>query len=318
VVLLAGCGVINGDRDNNGGTHSNGNNTESREEKAQSQTAETKPIVELPEINLPIASGIDVEKNDQAIVDFSNMQDGYIMAKYLENSDMNIRLLITVPDGIQYTYSLIPGRDFEAFPLSGGDGVYEIGIFKQAEGTRYSMVLSKTIDVVLVDEFAPFLRPNQFVNFNQYSEAVIKAAELTRGLGEDAFVERVEAIYSFVISNIEYDVELAETVQTGYVPDIDEVLRLGKGICFDYAALMAAMLRSQGIPTKLVIGYTGELYHAWISVYSEESGWMDNIIFFDGQDWQLMDPTVGASVSSSSSLLDYIGDGTNYVAKFFY
>jgi len=316
VGLLAGCETIGGD--SNGSTFpSNTNNSEGRERREPSHTTEASPILELPEIKLPTAPGTAVEKNDQAVIDFSNIQDGYIMAKYLESTDMNIRLLLTMPNGVQYTYSLIPGRDFEAFPLSGGDGAYEVGIFKQAEGTRYSMVLSATLDIVLINEFAPFLRPNQFVNFNQYSDAVRIAAELTQGLATDAFVDRVEAIYNFVISNIEYDVELAETVQTGYIPDIDEVLRRGKGICFDYAALMAAMLRSQGIPTKLVIGYTGELYHAWISVYSEESGWMDNIIFFDGHDWQLMDPTVGANVSSAN-LMDYIGDGTNYTAKFFY
>ena len=48
-----------------------------------------------------------------------------------------------------------------------------------------------------------------------------------------------------------------------------------KGICFDYAALMTAMLRSQGIPTKLEIGYSGEVYHAWISTYIDEIGWVD-------------------------------------------
>ena len=41
------------------------------------------------------------------------------------------------------------------------------------------------------------------------------------------------------------------------LPSVDETLKTKKGICFDYAALMTAMLRSQGIPTKLEIGYQG-------------------------------------------------------------
>ena len=318
VVLLSGCGAT----DENAHGATNGaieQNSESHqtEEATPSQPAEEISAVELPEIDIPTAPGTAVAGNDQAVVDFSNMQDGYIMAKYIEDTDMQIRMLITVPDGITYTYTLIPGRDFEVFPLSGGDGTYEIGVYKQAEDGRYSTVLTTTIDVELVDEFAPFLRPNQFVNFDRYSDVVRKAAELTYGLEADDFMGRVEAIYQFVVSNIEYDIELAETVQTGYIPDVDEVLRRGKGICFDYAALMTAMLRSQGVPTKLVIGYTGELYHAWISVYSAESGWIDGAIFFDGHDWQLVDPTVAASVSSTS-LMDFIGDGTNYTAKFFH
>ncbi len=34
----------------------------------------------------------------------------------------------------------------------------------------------------------------------------------------------------------------------GYLPDVDSILQEKKGICFDYAALMATMLQSQNIP----------------------------------------------------------------------
>ena len=303
-----------GDNNNNGNS---GSTEVPRPSQTEGENPDTgivaQPIVEMPEILVPTASGIAVEENGQAIVDFSNKQDGYIMAKFLESTDMKVKILITGPDGMQYQYTLRPNRDFEVFPLSVGNGVYEIGVFKQVEGTRYSMVLSMTIDVILVDEFAPFLRPNQFVNFNQDSNAVKKAAELVAGA--DTFMDKVGAIYHFVITNIEYDVHLAETVQTDYLPEIDRILASGKGICFDYAALMAAMLRSQGIPTKLVIGYTGDVYHAWISVYSKEDGWLDDVIFFDGSTWRLMDPTFAAS-GSSAAVAQYIGDGTNYVVRF--
>ena len=103
----------------------------------------------------------------------------------------------------------------------------------------------------------------------------------------------------------------------GYLPNVDDTLKSGKGICFDYAALMSAMLRSQRIPTKLEVGYAGEVYHAWISVYLTGTGWIDDIIEFDGQSWSLMDPTFAAS-SSSSGLKKYIGDGSNYVLKYSY
>ena len=35
------------------------------------------------------------------------------------------------------------------------------------------------------------------------------------------------------------------------------------------------MLRSQRIPAKLEIGYSGDIYHAWISVYIKDIGWID-------------------------------------------
>ena len=80
---------------------------------------------------------------------------------------------------------------------------------------------------------------------------------------------------------------------------------------------MAGMLRSQGIPCKLVVGYAGTAYHAWISVYLKEAGWVDKIIEFDGKSWSLMDPTLAAN-NSRSSVQKYVGDGSKYTVKYVY
>ena len=96
---------------------------------------------------------------------------------------------------------------------------------------------------------------------------------------------------------------------------MDETLQEKTGICFDYAALMTAMLRTQGIPTRLVIGYAGELYHAWISVYIKDVGWIDNIIYFDGKEWSRMDPTLAAAGDSAK---EFVGDGSNYHDLYIY
>lgn len=142
------------------------------------------------------------------------------------------------------------------------------------------------------------------------------AAELTAGMTDN--LEKVKTIYDYVVQNISYDRLLAEKVQSGYLPDIDQVLAKKKGICFDYAALMSAMLRSQEVPTKLVVGYTGSVYQAWINVYSEEEGWIDAAIYFDGQEWKLMDPTFASSNNSSQAIMKYIGNGANYQGKYLY
>ena len=77
------------------------------------------------------------------------------------------------------------------------------------------------------------------------------------------------------------------------------------------------MLRSQGIPTRLEIGYAGTEYHAWISVYTPETGWIDKIIQFDGNNWTLMDPTLG-SYASSSTVKKYLEDDNYYQLKYKY
>ena len=98
---------------------------------------------------------------------------------------------------------------------------------------------------------------------------------------------------------------------------MDSTLKSGKGICFDYAALMTGMLRSQGVPCKLVVGYAGTAYHAWISVYTADTGWLNGIIEFDGNVWTLVDPTFGAN-TDDKTLKKFIGDGSNYILQKMY
>jgi len=263
----------------------------------------------------PEAPGINVASNDQAVIDYSNSQLGYFMARSLVDTTSLLRVLIIGPDQQQYNFILQPNSGFQVFPFPFGNGSYTIGVFENIDGDRYSTVVSQSVDVTIVDEFAPFLRSNQYVNFNRNTKAVSKAAQLVAGLDDP--LEKVEAIYEFVIANFTYDYDLAEAVQSGYVPDLDNFMERKKGICFDYASLMTAMLRSQGIPTKLVIGYVGDVYHAWISVYSDEHGWIQGIIRFDGHEWTRMDPTY-TSNSNNPALISFIGDGANYHPIFFF
>lgn len=262
---------------------------------------------------IPQASGTIVYGNESISIDASNTGEGYVMVQYSGTSDQ-VRMRVTIPDGTVYTYALAIGQ-YETFPLTGGNGPYHIDILEHAYDDMYALAFSQDIDVALNDEFKPFLYPNQYAWYTQDSHAVQYGIELSDQSSDD--LNYVENVYHYVIENIVYDKEKAENVQPNYLPDIDETMETGKGICFDYASLMTAMLRSQGVPTRLEIGYSGEAYHAWISVYLRESGWVDNVIEFDGTSWTLMDPTLGAS-NNVKSVGKYIGDGSNYVVKYSY
>ena len=121
-----------------------------------------------------------------------------------------------------------------------------------------------------------------------------------------------------MVKNVTYDKQKAKPVKSGYLPVVDDTLKTKKGICFDYAALMSAMLRSQNVPVKLIVGYTGDVYHARINVWSETEGWIESKIYFDGKEWKLMDPTFASSGKQSASIMEYIGNGSNYSAKYQY
>ena len=263
----------------------------------------------------PASPGTDVRKNDVVRIDLSNIAEGYLVACYTGDCP-KVKLQITGTDENTYTYDLQTGGGAEeVFPLSSGEGTYRIGVYENIENTQYATAFSEEIEVHFKDEFLPFLYPNQYVAFTADNEAIKKGEELARPANEDLDV--VSNVYNYIVTNVTYDHEEAETVQSGYLPDIDEVLETGKGICLDYACLMAAILRSQRIPTRVEVGYAGNAYHAWISTYIEDIGWVNGIIEFDGTDWSLMDPTF-ASNMTDNSLKNFIGDGSNYVQRFLY
>ena len=262
---------------------------------------------------VPTATGDVIYTNDYVTVDASNIQEGYIMAGYTGEKE-HAKLQLTGPDYMTYTYNLTK-NNYDVFPLSAGNGTYQLGIYENIEGSQYATVFSQELSVSLENEKGPFLYPNQYVKFSSSSEVVAVAMEVVSGAHDD--LEAINYIYNYVVENITYDYDKAQNVQSGYVPDVDEILSLKTGICLDYAAVMASMLRSQQIPTRLEVGYAGEAYHAWISTYVENQGWINGIIQFDGQNWSIMDPTFAAN-SSEKNVKNFIGDGDNYVTKYIY
>ncbi len=241
---------------------------------------------------LPRATGERVEENKKAAVDCSHPEEGYIMARR-GNTERKLKLRITKET--EYIYDLTE-EDWTAFPLSEGDGKYTVAVFEQVEDTTYLSVFAFTFEVEL-EPFAPFLRPNQQVDYANSPLTLAKAEELTAEA--DGQKEEIEKIYSFVSSALNYDDQWAKTVQSGYIPVLDQVLRKEGGICLDFAALMTAMVRSRAIPCRLVVGDAGSAYHAWVEVWEE-----------DRSEWTRYDPTFTASGKDVS--------GVEYTPKFYY
>ncbi len=260
----------------------------------------------------PTASGTATDGNELATIDYSNASEGYIMVNYL-GSNPKVKLQITGPNAVTYTYNIVNG--WAAFPLTSGDGAYEISVCENIEEKKYAIAFKTSLSLSGISTFGPYLHPNQYVNYNQNCKVVTLAANIAADCSTD--LEVVTNVYNYIISNITYDYAKADSVQSGYLSNVDSILTSGTGICLDYSAVMTSMLRSQRIPTRLEVGYAGDVYHAWISVYLSESGWLNGIIQFDGTSWSLVDPTFGAS-TSEKKLKSYIGDGSNYSTKYIY
>ena len=263
---------------------------------------------------IPEASGTAVEESVSVVIDYSNTEDGYVMVDYRQDTENLLKVQVAGPS-TTYTYDLEKG-DWTTFPLSDGDGNYKVTVYESMANDKYATVLSTSFSVSLESEFAPFLHANQYVNYVNAINTLSKTAELTTGTSDT--LEKIGKIYDYVTENVTYDTQKAVAIESGYLPVLDSVIADKKGICFDYASLMAGMLRSCGIPCKLVVGYAGTAYHAWISVWTKESGWLDDVIWFDGNAWQRMDPTFASANDKSEAIMQYIGDGNNYTPKYQY
>ena len=267
----------------------------------------------------PVATGKKVHESKVVTMDYSNSSKGYIMVKYLGKKDDKIKIRVTGPKESVYTYDCVNKKEYNTIPLTKGNGKYTIGIFKQVKGNEYVTVDTKKIEVKIKDKMSPFLHANQYVDFTEETLGIEDAKKLYSETETD--LEFIEMIYDYTQAQLEYDNDKANEVLagnlTGYIPNINKLYESGKGICFDYAVIMVALLRSQGIPAKLNIGYAGDVYHAWVSVFTKEEGWIDSIIEFNGKDWAYMDPTYADTVSDQT-LKRYVGEGINYVEEYVY
>ena len=222
----------------------------------------------------PEASGANVQVNADLTLDISNSMDGYVMGKVGPNG--NYYKLRVTKDGYQLMYDILADGQYITFPLQLGNGNYSFELFRNVGGSKYAQAGAVTVPVMLENAYAPFLLPNQYVNYNENSDAVRISEEICAGLTTDA--EKLEAVRNYIRSNYTYDNNKAATVAAGTLPSIDYLLQNRMGICQDIAATVACMLRVQGIPTQLVIGYANKYYHAW------------NNVLIDGQ-FQLVDVT---------------------------
>ena len=97
------------------------------------------------------------------------------------------------------------------------------------------------------------------------------ADEICAGCDPDA--EKVQAVYSWMVNNLEYDYDYYVIFQ--YF-NVRKTLRTKQGVCFDFSHLFAALCRSQSIPCYAVDGTSYEdstVRHTWNRVYYDGIWW---------------------------------------------
>ncbi|MBM7615754.1 transglutaminase-like domain-containing protein [Alkaliphilus hydrothermalis] len=200
------------------------------------------------------------------LLDTLQLQKGIIRVKYTAKEDSQIKVMVQKGEN-KYVYGL---TDTVTLPLQFGNGDYTISILVNVEDNKYKMVKREKISLNLKDSNDVFLNSIDRIEWNTEMKAIQKAKQLTQNLKSDE--EKVKAIYQYIVENFKYDDKKINKITSDYLPNIEAVYGASSGLCYDYAALFAAMLRSVGVPTKLMMGYKNDIksYHAWNSVYIKE------------------------------------------------
>ena len=178
-------------------------------------------------------------------------------------------------DDTRYEYRWKAGER-AAIPLNMGSGEYELMVGAIISDTRARVLWRATLSVELDCELVPFLNPSVIVNWTNEMRLVNTAKRLAV---DDDPRETALAFGKYIAERFSYDYDITQ-LPSGYIPDLFEIYDSKKGVCYDYAALFAAMCREVGIPTKLIMGYSayiGPEYHAWC------------LVMIDGQ-WHKFDP----------------------------
>ncbi len=122
-----------------------------------------------------------------------------------------------------------------------------------------------------------------------YESPMVRVSEAVRAYAQPSFwegrpfLDAVRELTSRIFHEFKYD----PTVTQVATP-VEEVLRIRRGVCQDFAHLQIACLRSMGLPARYVSGYLltnappgqsrlvgADASHAWVSVYGLEVGWLD-------------------------------------------
>ena len=266
---------------------------------------------------LSSSPGIKTWTKNQSIIDYSNINEGYVGAKHAGDVNRKHQLRV-IKDGTHQNFTIIPDGKFHYYPLCYGNGSYEILLLQSRldNQKKADIVIQMKESVMLRDQKLPWLYPNTYASYTKDSLCVSTAQKICPQLINDS--DKVGIVYHWVMDNVEYDTVLAQTVNTKswWLPDPDEVITEGKSICFGYSSLVAAMLRSQGVPCKVCVGRVGVsgLLHAWNQVWSRDHAVIDGLPIKEN-DWSTLDSTFMDTVRGNHTI-NWVLDDRKYSMEY--
>ncbi len=265
---------------------------------------------------------------DYTEIDWSTANDGYVRIKI--NEFVTNQMFITVrwnENGSISNHNWVVTKDkyltdngWFNIPLSGGSAEYGVSVepvwTKEDNNRTYYEQPLQARFTAKFDESVLLLMSHVKVDYEHAPLTTAKALELTKNCKTDA--EKITAIFNYVANTVKYDYTLYNTENAREaagesIPHVegerdlmlDDILTSKTGVCEHYAVLMAGMLRSLGIPCKVVHGGVpksdgGSEGHGWVSVSPDVTG-LNKTALGAGTDedgWIRLDPTWGSTASA--------------------
>ena len=237
----------------------------------------------------------------------TKVENGIVTISGNNDSGKKLKILINKDDIVGKWYNVQDNKYInETVSLVDGNGIYKIYLMVQTNGNQYAygpyleVNYSARASNIPEVEFNTNTVKNSDVNYganesnvsgvnnsylnpatdvnSQDSEIIALSKKLTEGKRTDS--EKIQAIYSWVVQNVSYDYDKYNNIlRKNFSDEYGSVvaLKIKKGVCYDYATLVAALCRASNVSAKVDKGYSTNVigYHAWNEVYdSEKNKWI--------------------------------------------
>jgi transglutaminase-like putative cysteine protease len=141
-------------------------------------------------------------------------------------------------------------------------------------GTRNAVAVERIANVTLSkSELSRALRADRMVTLSPRVKKL--ADEITAG--KTTTMDKAQAIYQYVMTTMKYD----KVIPGWGNGDTERACDIKAGNCTDFHSLFMSLARSEGIPTRFVIGFPlpqgdGKIpgYHCWAEFYVAGKGWV--------------------------------------------
>ncbi|HVG08346.1 MAG TPA: transglutaminaseTgpA domain-containing protein [Thermoanaerobaculia bacterium] len=142
------------------------------------------------------------------------------------------------------------------------------------------------------------------------------AALAARVMGGGTPLERAQRLEAHLIQDYEYTLDFRG--RSAENPIEDFLFRYKSGQCEYFASSMVLLLRSQGIPARLVTGFLGGEYNPFEGYYivrdSNAHAWVE--AYVEGEGWRIFDPTppAGRPVAEATGVSLLMRQAWDFVA----